>query len=136
MPLRKRNLLTEVQYLFRALFAFCLPVWPDVVCRITRANLSVPHPPHHRLGRTAWFLPLVVQSLSHSDPLQLCGLQHASPLCPALAPGAGADPCPSSRRCCPATSSSVVPFSPCSQSFSASGSFSSELALHIRWLKY
>ena len=41
MPLRKRNLLTEVQYLFRALFAFCLPVWPDVVCRITRARLSV-----------------------------------------------------------------------------------------------
>ena len=33
-------------------------------------------------------------------------------------------------------SSSVIPFSSCPQSFSASGSFSNESALHIRWPKY
>ena len=36
----------------------------------------------------------------------------------------------------PAISSSVVPFSSCLQSFPASGSFSKELTLHIRWPKY
>ena len=38
-------------------------------------------------------------------------------------PGACSNPCPSSRWCHPAISSSVVPFSSCLQSFTASGSF-------------
>ena len=44
--------------------------------------------------------------------------------------------CPSTRWCHPTNSSSVVPFSSCLQSFPASGSYSNESALHIRWPKY
>ena len=43
---------------------------------------------------------------------------------------------PSSRWCPPTISSSVVPFSSCLQSFPASGYFSSESTLHIRWPKH
>ena len=50
------------------------------------------------------------------------GLQHARPPCPSPTPGVHTNPCPLSRWCHPAISSSVIPFS-CSQSFPASGSF-------------
>ena len=63
---------------------------------------------------------------SHSavyDSLQLHGLQHARPPCPSPAPGACSNSCPLSWWCHPTTSSSVVPFSSCPQSFPASGSF-------------
>ena len=46
------------------------------------------------------------------------------------------DPCPLSWWCHPTILSSVVPFSSCPQSFPASGSFSNESALCIRWPKY
>ena len=39
------------------------------------------------------------------------------------------------QLCHPIISSSVIPFSSCLQSFPASGSFSSESVLHIRWPK-
>ena len=42
---------------------------------------------------------------------------------PPPTPGVYSNPCPSSRWCHPAISSSVVPFSSCLQSFPASGSF-------------
>ena len=48
--------------------------------------------------------------------------QHARPPCLSLAPGVHPNPCPLSRWCHPAISSSVVPFSSCPQSFPASGS--------------
>ena len=48
-------------------------------------------------------------------------------------PGVCSNSCPSSQWCHPVISSSVVPFSSCLQSFTASRSFSSELALHSRW---
>ena len=51
------------------------------------------------------------------------GLQHARPLYPLPTPGIHPIPCPLSRWCHPTTSSSVVPFSSCPQSFPASGSF-------------
>ena len=51
------------------------------------------------------------------------GLQHTRPPCPSPTPGVHPDSCPSSRWCHPTISSSVIPFSSCSQSFSASGSF-------------
>ena len=51
------------------------------------------------------------------------GLQHTRLPCPSLLPGACSNSCPSSRWCHPTISSSVVPFSACSQSFPASGSF-------------
>jgi len=58
-----------------------------------------------------------------SDSLQSHEPQHARPPCPSPTPGVHPDPCPSSQWCHPAISSSVVPFSSCSQSFPASGSF-------------
>ena len=49
--------------------------------------------------------------------------QHARPPCPSTTPGVYPNPCPLSRWCHPAISSSVVPFSSCLQSLPASGSF-------------
>ena len=71
-----------------------------------------------------------------SDSLRPHGLQHSRLPCPSPTPRTCSNSCPSSRWCHPTSSSSVVPFSSCLQSFPASGSFSSELALRIRWLKY
>ena len=65
---------------------------------------------------------VLVQSLSGICSLQPHGLKHARPPCPSLTPRAYSDSCPSSRRCHPILSSSVIPFSSCLQSFSASGS--------------
>ena len=58
-----------------------------------------------------------------SNSLQPHESQHARPPCPSPTPGVYPNPCPSSRWCHPAISSSVVPFSSCPQSFPASGSF-------------
>ena len=49
--------------------------------------------------------------------------QHARPPGPSPTPGVHPNPCPLSRWCYPAISSSVVPFSSCPQSFLVSGSF-------------
>ena len=58
-----------------------------------------------------------------SDSLRPHESQHARPPCPSRTPGVYSNPCPSSRWCHPAISSSVVPFSSCPQSLQASGSF-------------
>ena len=58
-----------------------------------------------------------------SNSLRPHELQHSRPPCPSPTPGVHPNPCPSSRRCHPTISSSVVPFSSCPQSFPASGSF-------------
>ena len=58
-----------------------------------------------------------------SDSLWPHELQHARPLCPSPTPGVHPNPCPSSRWCHPAISSSVVPFSSRPQSLPTSGSF-------------
>ena len=58
-----------------------------------------------------------------SDSLRPHEPQHIRPPCPSLTPGAYSNPCPSSRWCHPAVSSSVIPFSSCPQLFPASGSF-------------
>ena len=63
------------------------------------------------------------------------GLQHTKPPCPSPTPRACSNSCPSSQRCHPTISSSVIPFSSCLKSFPASGSFSRESVLHIRWPK-
>ena len=60
-------------------------------------------------------------------------LQHARPPCPSSTPGVYSNSCPSSRWCHPTISSSVVHFSSCPQSLSASGSF---LMSQMRWPKY
>ena len=58
-----------------------------------------------------------------SDSLQPHELQHTRPLCPSPTPRVHPNSCLLSRWCHPTISSSVVPFSSCFQSFSASGSF-------------
>ena len=70
-----------------------------------------------------------------SDSLQRHGLQPARLSCPPPSPRACSNSCPLSQCCHPVISSSVVPFSSCLQSFSASES-DSESAVHIRWPKY
>ena len=49
--------------------------------------------------------------------------QHTRSPCPSPTPGVYPKSCPLSRWCHPTISSSVIPFSSCLQSFSASGSF-------------
>ena len=58
-----------------------------------------------------------------SDSLRPHESQHTRPPCPSPTPGVYPNPCPLSRWCHPAISSSVVPFFSCPQSFPASGSF-------------
>ena len=58
-----------------------------------------------------------------SDSLRPHESQHAMPPCPSPTPGVHADSRPSSQWCHPAISSSVIPFSYCSQSLPASESF-------------
>ena len=70
-----------------------------------------------------------------SDSLRPHESQHAKPPCPSPTPRVHSDSRPSSQWCHPAISSSVVPFSSCPQSLSASV-FSSESTLHMRWSKY
>ena len=63
-------------------------------------------------------------SISQSCPtLRPHESQHARPPSPSPTPGVHSDSRPSSQRCHPAISSSVVPFSSCPQSLPASGSF-------------
>ena len=71
-----------------------------------------------------------------SDSLRPHELQYARPPCPSPTPLVYSNSCPLSRLCHPTISSSVIPFSSGLQSVSASGSFSSESVLHIRWPKY
>ena len=66
-----------------------------------------------------WFSCYVV-----SDSLQPCGLQQDRHPCPSPSPGAYSDSCLLSPWWHPAISSSVVPFSACSESFPATGFFS------------
>ena len=58
-----------------------------------------------------------------SDSLRPHESQPARPSCPSPTPGVHLDSRPSSQSCHPAISSSVVPFSSCSQSLPASESF-------------
>ena len=58
-----------------------------------------------------------------SNYLWLNKSQHPRPLCLSPTPGVYSNSCPSSQWCHPTISSSVIPFSSCPQSFSASGSF-------------
>ena len=69
---------------------------------------------------------LILWLFSHSvvsDSLWPHELQHARPPCPSPSPRVCSNSWPLSRRCHPAISSSVAPFSSCPQSFPASASF-------------
>ena len=63
-------------------------------------------------------------------------LQHARLPCPSPTPRACSNACPSGQWCHLTISSSAVPFSSCLQSFPASGSFSNESVLYLRWSEY
>ena len=58
-----------------------------------------------------------------SDSLWPHKSQHARPPCPSPSPGVHLNSCPSSQWCHPAISSSLVPFSSCSQSLPESETF-------------
>ena len=64
-----------------------------------------------------------ISHLVMSDSLWPHRLQHTRPPCPSPTPGVYSDSCPLSQWCHLTTSSSVVPFSSCFQSFQTSGSF-------------
>ena len=65
-----------------------------------------------------------VSSVTQSCPtLRLHRLQHTRPPCPSPTSGVYSNSYPLSQWCHPTTSSFVVPFSSCPQSFPASGSF-------------
>ena len=73
-----------------------------------------------------WPPPFDSAQFSHSvvsDSLRPHELQHARPPCPSPTPGVHPNSCPLSQWCHPTTSSSVISFSSCPQSFPASGSF-------------
>ena len=66
----------------------------------------------------------LIQWLSHVQLFASPWTQHARLPCPSLSPGVCSNPCPSSQWCHPTISSSaVVPFSSCPQSFPALRSF-------------
>ena len=115
-------------------------IWPhqkDFVFNSRILMLGL-HPQRFRLNSSqtsvASQLALLVKNLpanavsqfSHSvvsNSLRPHELQHARPPCPSPTPRVCSNSCPLSRRCHPAISSSVVPFSSCPQSLPASGSF-------------
>ena len=80
----------------------------DFRARVLKCNLKITH--------SVQFSRSVSNSLWCYEP------QHIRPPCPSPAPALHPNPCPLSRWCHPAISSSVVSFSSCPQSFPASGS--------------
>ena len=70
-----------------------------------------------------WVLKVQFSCSVLSDTLWPHALQHARLPCPLPTPRACSNSCPSSQWCHPTSSSSIVPFSSCLQSFPASGSF-------------
>ena len=76
-----------------------------------------------KLGDWNWHIYTQFSSSVVSNSLWLHGLQHTRPPCPSPTPGAYSNSCPLSQWCHPTTSSSVIPFSSCLQSFPLSGSF-------------
>ena len=74
----------------------------------------------------AWARAIQLLLFTHSvlsDSLWPPWMQHARLPCPSPSHGVSSNSCPLSQWCHPTTSSSVVPFSSCPQSFPASGSF-------------
>ena len=69
-----------------------------------------------------------------SDSLRPHETQHIRPPCPSPTPGVYSNSYPLSQRCHPTISSSVVPFSSCSQSFPASWSFPMSRLFPTHWV--
>ena len=99
---------------------------------------------YYWLWTKAWSLSIQLDKnlvqFSHSvvsNFLQPRRLQHVRLPCPSPTPRACSNSCPLSRWCHPTiSSSSVIPFSSCLQSFPSIRVFSNESVLHIKWPKY
>ena len=93
-----------------------------------------------KIANLFWYMfSLLLLLFSHqvvSDSLWPQELQHTRLSSPSLSLRICSNSCPLSQWCHPTISSFVTHFSCCPQSFPASGSFSNESALHIRWPKY
>ena len=83
------------------------------------------------------YLILQFSSVQLSSVTQLCptlrnpmNLRMPGLPCPSPTPGVHPNSCPLSQWCHPITSSSVIPFSSCSQSFPAPGSFQMSSSSH------
>ena len=85
-------------------------------CLYSRA-LWISHPSQSHLPSVEFSHSVVSNSLRPHE------LQHARPPCPSPTTRVHPNPCPLSRWCHPAISSSVVPFSSCPQSLPSSESF-------------
>ena len=91
------------------------------------------------LDLNIYFVVAIVQSVTQSvmsDSLRFHGRQHTRLSCPSPSSGARSNACPLSWWCYPTISSSFVPFSSYPQPFPASGSFSNESTLCIKWPMY
>ena len=77
-----------------------------------------------------------VQSLSHVRLFMAPWTAASKIPCSSPTLGACSNSCPLSQWCHSIIASSGIPFSSCLQSFPASGFFSNELVLRIRWPKY
>ena len=105
--------------------------WTELTSVFSKASLSIRKFLDHimlkpNLKDFEHYLPGGSVQFSHSvmsNCLRPHGLQHARLPCLPPDPRACSNSCPSSRRCHPTISSSVIPFSSCLQSFPASGSF-------------
>ena len=96
-----------------------LKLYPAIPCNTF-------HPCSPKTWKSAVYWCFSSVQFSHSvvsDSLQCHELQHTRPPCSSPTPRVHPNPCPSSWWYHPTTSSSVIPFSSCPQSFSASGSF-------------
>ena len=95
------------------------PTSPVSPASAGRLFMTEPHgkPTVHIFNSVQFSRSFVSNSLWPHEP------QHIRPPCPSPTPGVYPNPCPWSRWCHPAISSSVVPFSSCPQCLPASGSF-------------
>ena len=77
-----------------------------------------------KYGNVTEFITVIVPLLTVvSNSLWPHELHHTRLSCPSLSPGVCPNLCPLSQRCHPIISSSVTPFSSCTERFPASGSF-------------
>ena len=98
--------------------------WPRDRTQVSHiVSKTLYHPSHQGSQLNIQFSSVQFSRSVVSDTLWPHELQHVRPPCPSPTPGVHPNSCPSSRWCHPAISSSVVPFSSCPQSFSASESF-------------
>ena len=102
-------------------------------------STECPYIPYPVSSVTVWTLVdqfSSVQSLSRVRLLQPRGLQHTRPPYASPTPGVDSNSCPLSWWCHPTISSSVIPFSSCLLSVSASGSFQMSQFFTSTWPKY